>query len=145
MYAHLIPPGAADTVHFRMKVPENAGDSITLTAKLNYRKFSWWNTQWAFAGIRDPSHAKPDVTKNYDDGRWVFQGDLSKVSAKFKAIPDVPTVVIAENTATVPVAAKNSPSFTETLTLDSGNRSVWNDYGIGLLLQGDLKGARAGL
>ena len=120
MYAHLIPPGAADTVHFRMKVPEDAGDSITLTAKLNYRKFSWWNTQWAFAGVRDPSQANPDVTKNYDDGRWVFQGDLSQVSAKFKAIPDVPTVVIAQDTATIPVVAKNSPPFTETLTLDRG-------------------------
>ncbi len=58
MYAHLIPPGAADTVHFRMKIPEDCGDSITLTAKLNYRKFSWWNTQWAFAGVRDPCPAQ---------------------------------------------------------------------------------------
>ncbi len=141
MYAHLIPPGAADTVHFRMQVPEDAGDSITLTAKLNYRKFSWWNTQWAFAGVRDPSQAKPDVTKNYDDGRWVFQGDLSKVSAKFKEIPDVPIVVIAEDTATIPVVAKSSPPFTETVNLDPTGRERWNDYGIGLLLQGDLKGA----
>jgi tetratricopeptide (TPR) repeat protein/predicted membrane channel-forming protein YqfA (hemolysin III family) len=141
MYAHLIPPGAADTVHFRLKVPEDAGDSITLTAKLNYRKFSWWNTQWAFAGVRDPSQANPDVTKNYDDGRWVFQGDLSEVSAKFKEIPDVPTVVIAEDAVTIPVAAKSSSRFTETLSLNPGDRERWNDYGIGLLLQGDLKGA----
>jgi tetratricopeptide (TPR) repeat protein len=141
MYAHLIPPGAADTVHFRMKVPEDAGDSITLTAKLNYRKFSWWHTQWAFAGVRDPSQPNPDVTENYDDGRWVFQGDLSQVSAKFKAIPDVPTVVIAQDTATVPVVAKNSTPFTETVSLDPRDRERWNDYGIGLLLQGDLKGA----
>ena len=141
MYAHLIPPGAADTVHFRMRVPEDAVDSITLTAKLNYRKFSWWNTQWAFAGIRDPSQANPDVTKNYDDGRWVFQGSLSKVSAKFKEIPDVPTVVIAEDAATIPVVAKSSPPLSETVTLDPRDRERWNDYGIGLLLQGDLKGA----
>jgi tetratricopeptide (TPR) repeat protein len=141
MYAHLIPPGAADTVHFRMKVAEDAGDSITLTARLNYRKFSWWHTQWAFAGVRDPAQANPDVTKNYDDGRWVFQGDLSQVSAKFKAIPDVPTVVIAEDTAIVPVAARNSPPFKETLSLNPEDRERWNDYGIGLLLQGDLKGA----
>jgi tetratricopeptide (TPR) repeat protein len=141
MYAHLIPPGAADTVHFRMKVPDDAGDSITLTAKLNYRKFSWWHTQWAFAGVRDPSQARPDVTQDNDDGRWVFQGDLSRVSAKFKAIPDVPTVEIAQDAATVPVVAKNSSPFTETLSLDPRDRERWNDYGIGLLLQGDLKGA----
>ncbi|MGC9995566.1 MAG: tetratricopeptide repeat protein [Terriglobia bacterium] len=141
MYAHLIPPGAADTVHFRMKIPEDCGDSITLTAKLNYRKFSWWNTQWAFAGVRDPAQPNPDVTKNYDDGRWVFQGDLRKVSAKFKAIPDVPTVEIARDTCTLPVLAKSTASFPESLSLDAADRERWNDYGIGLLLQGDLKGA----
>ena len=50
VYVRLIPPGAADTVHFRMKVPEKTGSKITLTARLCYRKFSWFNTQFAFAG-----------------------------------------------------------------------------------------------
>jgi len=141
MYARLIPPGAADTVHFRLKVPEDCGESITLTAKLNYRKFSWWNTQWAFAGVRDPAQPKPDVSESYDDTRWVFTGDLSKVSASTKQIPDVPTVVIGENTVTVPVAARRAAPFAEKLELKPDDRERWNDYGIGLLLQGDLKGA----
>jgi len=141
MYAHLIPPGAADTVHFRLKVPEDCGDAITLTAKLNYRKFMWWNTQFAFAGVRDPADPHPDVTKNYDDGRWIFKGDLAQVSAKSKEIPDVPTVVIAQNEVTLPVAGRNAPPFAELLKLDPKDRERWNDFGIGLLLQGDLKGA----
>src|SRR5467141_3678033 len=29
VYVRLIPPGAADTVHYRMAIPENAGDKIT--------------------------------------------------------------------------------------------------------------------
>ncbi len=141
MYAHLIPPGAADTAHFRLNVPEDCGDAITLTAKLNYRKFSWWNTQFAFAGIRDPSDTHPNVTKDYDDGHWVFGPDVSKVSAKFKQIPDVPTVVIAENSVSVPVGANSPAPYVESLQLDPRDRERWNDYGIGLLLQGDLKGA----
>ena len=141
MYAHLIPPGAADTAHFRFKVPGNCGDTITLTARLNYRKFSWWNTQFAFAGVRDPSQPHPNVTRDYDDGRWIFKGDLADVSARFKRIPDVRTVVIAEKNMTVPVVGKDSAPFTETLTMDPQDRERWNDYGIGLLLQGDLKGA----
>ncbi len=141
MYARLIPPGAADTVHFRLKVPEDCGDAITLTAKLNYRKFSWENTQFAFGGVRDPSQPHPDVTKNYDDGHWLFNGDLSNVSAKDKKIPDVPTVVIAENSLSIPIGAKGSAPFAENLKLDAKDRERWNDYGIGLLLQGDLKGA----
>ena len=55
-YVRLIPPGAADTVHYRLRIPEDCGDRITVKAKLNYRKFAWWNTQWAFAGVRDPEH-----------------------------------------------------------------------------------------
>jgi tetratricopeptide (TPR) repeat protein len=147
MYTRLIPPGAADTAHFRLKVPEDAGNRITFTAKLNYRKFSWWNTHWAFAGVRDPSQPHPDVTPSYDDGRWVFTGDLSGVSAKYQRIPDVPTVVIAENSVTIPVedvGAGHRPAttpFAEKLKLDPQDRERWNDYGIGLLLQGDLKGA----
>jgi hypothetical protein len=44
VYVHLIPPGAADTAHYRLRIPENSGEKITLHAKLNYRKFMWWNT-----------------------------------------------------------------------------------------------------
>jgi tetratricopeptide (TPR) repeat protein len=141
MYAHLIPPGAADTAHFRLKIPADCGDQITLTAKLNYRKFSWWNTQWSFAGIRDPNQPHPDVAKDHDDGRWVFQGDLTGVSAKPQQIPDVPTVVMSQNTVTIPVVAKTAPPFAENLVFNPKDRERWNDYGIGLLLQGDLKGA----
>jgi tetratricopeptide (TPR) repeat protein len=141
MYARLIPPGAADTVHFRLKVPDEAVGPITLTAKLNYRKFSWWNTQWAFAGVPEPLQPAHAVTKDYDDRSWVFSGDLSKVSAKDKRIPDVPIVVIAEDTKTIPVVPKAGAGFVESVKLDPKDRSRWNDYGIGLLLQGDLKGA----
>jgi len=150
MYAHLIPPGAADTVHYRLFVPRDAGDAITLTAKLNYRKFSWWNTQFAFAGVRDPAQPQPDVAKAYDDGRWLFDGSLSDVSARYKRIPDVPTVVIGQDTVTLPVMAvgpgqalplRASGAFEESVKVDPSDRERWNDYGIGLLLQGDLKGA----
>ena len=54
VYVRLIPPGAADTVHYRLKVPPDARGKIQLRAKVNYRKFAWWNTQWAYAGVRDP-------------------------------------------------------------------------------------------
>jgi tetratricopeptide (TPR) repeat protein len=141
MYARLIPPGAADTVHYRLKIPENCGDHITLTAKLNYRKFSWWNTQWAFAGVRDPADPHPDVAKDHDDGHWVFNGNLAGVSANPPMIPDVPTVVMSQNTVSIQVMAKTATPFAENLALNPRDRERWNDYGIGLLLQGDLKGA----
>src|SRR5215471_6894593 len=51
VYTRLIPPGAADTVHYRLKVPADTGNQIKLEARLCYRKFAWWNTQFSFAGV----------------------------------------------------------------------------------------------
>ncbi|MHC5002705.1 MAG: multiheme c-type cytochrome, partial [Planctomycetota bacterium] len=39
LYNHQIPPGAADVVHYRLDVPADAGDAITVEARLLYRKF----------------------------------------------------------------------------------------------------------
>ncbi|MCG6927766.1 MAG: tetratricopeptide repeat protein [Acidobacteria bacterium] len=142
-YVRLIPPGAADTVHFRLQVPEDCGDRIVLEAKLNYRKFAWWNTQWAYAGVRDPAHTDYSVGPGHDDGRWVFTGDTSKVSGEVKEIPDLPITVISTDQAEVPVLPADAPAPHGGAAVDPSVRERWNDYGIGLLLQGDLRGAEA--
>jgi tetratricopeptide (TPR) repeat protein len=142
-YVRLIPPGAADTVHYRLRVPEDCGDRITLRARLNYRKFAWWNTQWAFAGVRDPAHRDYPLGPGHDGGRWVFTGDTSDVSGKIKAIPDLPITVMAEAEAQIRVLPKDAPPPPAPAFLEASVRERWNDYGIGLLLQGDLKGAEA--
>ena len=142
-YVRLIPPGAADTVHYRLDVPRDAGSKIFLRAKVNYRKFAWWNTQWAFAGVRDPADPAPAVSKSYDDGKWVFTGDTSKVSGQIKQIPDIPITVMAEADATISVIDERAALPAVQPLLDASVRERWNDYGIGLLLQGDLKSAQA--
>ncbi|HKM86187.1 MAG TPA: tetratricopeptide repeat protein [Terriglobales bacterium] len=148
VYVRLIPPGAADTVHFRMKVPEKTGGKIALTARLCYRKFSWFNTQFAFAGERDNgltgSGAVPaSVTPDYDDTRMTFTASLHGVSAKSERIPDLPIVAVAENEVTVDVLPANAPMPQPKTQLAKEDWQRWNDYGIGLLLQGDLKAAQA--
>ncbi len=140
-YVRLIPPGAADTIHYRLRVPDDAGDTIRLKARVNYRKFAWWNTQWAFAGVRDPGHRGYSLAPGHDDGRWVFSGDTSRVSGDVKAIPDIPITVMARAEAVVKVAGADTPLPDDRPVLDQSVRERWNDYGIGLLLQGDLKGA----
>ncbi len=54
VYVRLIPPGAADTVRFRLQIPEDAGETITVETRLNYRKFAWDLTQFSYAGVPDP-------------------------------------------------------------------------------------------
>jgi Flp pilus assembly protein TadD len=147
VYVRLIPPGAADTVHFRMKIPPKTGDKIHLTARLCYRKFAWWNTQFAFAGQPDPtSHGgdvMPNVTQNYDDRKFLFNASMNGVSAKEEKIPDVPIIAVAENEADVDVLAAGAPAAKPATQLAKDDWQRWNDYGIGLFLQGDLKAAQA--
>jgi tetratricopeptide (TPR) repeat protein len=142
-YSRLIPPGAADTIHYRLQVPPDAGDRLTIKAKLNYRKFAWWNTQWAFAGVRDPQQKTFDLAPSHDDGRFVFTGDTSKVSGEVKAIPDIPTTVMAQAQAVVSVVARDAKVPDPQPVMDKSVRERWNDYGIGLLLQGDIRNAEA--
>ncbi len=142
-YVRLIPPGAADTIHYRLNIPENCGDKIYLRAKVNYRKFSWWNTQWAFAGVRDPEQKDFGLAHGYDDGRWVFNGDTSTVSGKMKLIPDIPITVMSYQEASLRVLPRNAQLPDTKAFQDKSVRERWNDYGIGLLLQGDIKGAEA--
>ncbi len=39
LYNHQIPPGAGEVVHYRLHVPEDARGEITVTVRLQYRKF----------------------------------------------------------------------------------------------------------
>jgi tetratricopeptide (TPR) repeat protein len=144
VYVHLIPPGAADTAHYRLHVPENAGENITLHAKLNYRKFMWFNTQFAFAGVKDPNQGPDAVTPDYDDRKWLFQGVNSKIVAgELKTVPNLPVITVAEDAKVLDVIAKAAAAPQPKVTLAKEDWSRWNDYGIGLFLQGDLKGAAA--
>jgi len=123
LYVRLIPPGAADTVHFRLPVPGDAASPITLEAKLNYRKFANFYTKFAFAGIARPGPA----TVDYDSREYSFDSG---------SVPVLPIVTIASTARKVELGRANwSP------VVRKQDRERWNDWGIGLLLQGDLKAA----
>jgi Flp pilus assembly protein TadD len=142
VYAHLIPPGAADTVHFRLHIPKDARGHIHLTAKVNYRKFTWLNTQFAFAGVFHATGPN-QMTKDYDDRTMTFTGDTSEVAGKIKAIPNLPIVVMATSNVDLAVLPAGSPVPKARVDLEKADWQRWNDYGIGFLLQGDLKAAEA--
>jgi tetratricopeptide (TPR) repeat protein len=114
LFNNFIPPGAARTVHYRFTVPKDAKGSMTLSAALNYRKFA-----------RDYS---------------IFVAGPNA--------PEIPVTRISADAVTLPVAP--TPAATLAANVKRGNPDWperqwlrWNDYGIGLLLQGDLKGASA--
>jgi len=141
LYVRLIPPGAADTVHYRVNIPKDAKGPITLTAKLNYRKFSHYYTQYAYAGKPKPGQAASLVANHHDSRDYSFDpANIPKnVSGLVKdRIPEIPIVTLAMRTTKLNVAEKPTNWMPR---VDKIDRERWNDWGIGMLLQGDLKGA----
>ena len=140
LYVRSIQPGAADVAHYRIRVPKDARGPIALTAKLNYRKFSHYYTQFSFAGLpTDPSKIKLD--RNGSEYSFDAANIPKNVSSQIKDhIPDMPIVVLAEAKATLPIGDGKTPPVWKPV-VQKADRERWNDWGIGLLLQGDLKGA----
>jgi len=91
--------------------------------------------------VRD--RAPFSLAPGHDDGRWVFTGETSSVSGPLKAIPDLPVTTMATARATLTVLPKNAALPEPKAFVEPSVRERWNDYGIGLLLQGDLKAAEA--
>jgi tetratricopeptide (TPR) repeat protein len=142
LYVRLIPPGAADVAHYRVHIPKDAKGPLTLTAHLNYRKFTDYFTKYVYAGTPKPGQDPTLVDVNHDSREWEFdpKNIPANVSGEIKDhIPDLPIVRIASNTVQLNVAGGQAAPWTP--IVDKRDRDRWNDYGIGLLLQGDLKGA----
>jgi len=143
LYVRLIPPGAADVAHYRVQIPKDAKGPITLTAKLNYRKFSYYYTQFAYAGKpkpnQDPSLLGPD--HNSQEYSFDEANVPQNVSGEIKGhIPSLPIVTLAQAQAKLELGdAKSEPIWQP--VVQKVDRERWNDWGIGLLAQGDLKGA----
>jgi tetratricopeptide (TPR) repeat protein len=116
LYVRLIPPGAADVAHYLVRVPRDAQGPLQFKARLNYRKFAWSYTQFAYNA---PHFIPANVSGAIRD-----------------RIPELPIVTLAEAQTMVPIGA---PAWSPVVRL--ADRERWNDWGIGLLLQGDLKGA----
>jgi tetratricopeptide (TPR) repeat protein len=133
LYNHQIPPGAAQVAHYSFTVPADAADSVTLDVKLNYRKFDTIYMNYVFG-------------KGYSNG------------APFQLTNELPIVTIASDTVTFPVegGANSMISNLDLASLQTVRTPVpvqtnsiplwqrWNDYGIGLFLEGTDKGSEKG-
>jgi Flp pilus assembly protein TadD len=149
LYVRLIPPGAADVAHFRVHVPEDARGPLTFEARLNYRKFSHYYTEFVYAGQPKPGQATAallDKDHNSLDYSFSPANIPANVSGEIRGeIPRLPIVVVAKAKAVLPLGGagaggKDAHAAWQPVVRKK-DRERWNDWGIGLLLQGDLKGA----
>jgi len=139
LYVRLIPPGAADVAHYRVKVPAKARGPIRFTARLNYRKFAWYYTQFAYGAQPKPGQDPSLLGKDHNGLEYEFGAQAIPVNVSGRIrdrIPELPVVTLAQASLEMPVGnTKWEP------IVRKQDRERWNDWGIGLLLQGDLKGA----
>ena len=122
VFANVIGPGTADIAHYEFAIPEElAGQNLTLQARLLWRKFDRPFTEFAY-------HKSPEGFKQFDD------------------VPDLPITEIASHSITLPIqdqaqASSATPVYPASLTENDADWIRYNDYGIGLLLENDTRGA----
>lgn len=119
VYMNVIGPGTAHAIHYAVEVPELPGDTVKVRARLMWRKFDRGYTEFAF-----------------NTNRQGFK--------RFEKCPDLPITEICRAEVTLPIVSTGE-SLPQPRTIDSAALAAewmrFNDYGIGLFLQSDTKGA----
>jgi len=133
LYVRLIPPGAADVAHYRVRIPENVKGPITLTAKINHRKFSHYYTQFAYAGQPVPVLDPAKLSRDHDSREFSFvKANIpANVSGKIKDhIPDLPITVLAQAETRLVIGDRHTTTEWKTV-VQKADRERWNDWGSG--------------
>ncbi len=116
LYDHQIPPGAAQTAHYSLRLPENLDTSITVEVKLQYRKFD----QRYMDFVARSSEQLGNRIRGYTPGQS-YRNEL-------------PITTLAVDRIVFPVVGVDGDVPNPTVDIPAWQR--WNDYGIGLLLKG---------
>lgn len=116
LYKHQMPPGAGQTVHYLLQLPEKLEAPVTVRIQLKYRKF---DTEYMnFVDRSTEELGKP--LRGHQPGQPYHN--------------ELPVVTMAEDTVTFPVAGVEADLRNATSEIPTWQR--WNDYGIGMLLKG---------
>ncbi|HVS00521.1 MAG TPA: multiheme c-type cytochrome, partial [Thermoanaerobaculia bacterium] len=76
LYNHQIPPGAADVIHYRLDLPEDVREPVTVEVKLQYRKFDTRYMQYVFG--KDFENDLPVMTLATDRITFPVAGSAAK-------------------------------------------------------------------
>lgn len=121
IYMNVIGPGTAHVIHYQFTVPRSVSGILTLRARLLWRKFDRAYTEFAF-----------------ETNRVGFK--------RFDECPNLPITEICRDEITLRVSDQTDQSNHDQPLVDEQLLAAdwirYNDYGIGLLLQSDTKGAR---
>ncbi len=116
LYNHQIPPGAGQTVHYELRIPDDVTEPIKVEVKLQYRKF---DTQYM-----------DFVAKTVERLGESIRGHIAGTDY----VNELPVTTMAVDTVIFPL--QGSDGSVDNPTPDIPVWQRWNDYGIGLLLKG---------
>lgn len=116
LYNNQIPPGAGQTVHYGLQLPDQLDGPVTVELKLQYRKFDKRYMDFVTKSAKPGD--KP--IRGYEPGKPYLNA--------------LPVITLAEDRVTFPV--KGVSAAVENPKVEFPLWQRWNDYGIGLLLKG---------
>jgi tetratricopeptide (TPR) repeat protein len=123
LYNHQIPPGAGQTAHYELQLPDQLAAPVTVEVKLQYRKFDQRYLDFV-AKKNDEIHKLAGVKKEPIRGHVPGQPYRN----------DLPITTLAVDRVTFPVDGVGASVQNDPRDIPLWQR--WNDYGIGLLLKG---------
>ncbi|PTY07958.1 hypothetical protein DB347_06975 [Opitutaceae bacterium EW11] len=118
LYDHQIPPGAGQVVHYAFTVPQDAQGPLTVHVALRYRKFD-------------------AIYVNY------FSDAAYKAGDPLTVANNLPIATLAEDSVSFPLASTGTADAPQNQPSAIPLWQRWNDFGIGLLSEGD-RGASKG-
>ena len=116
LYSHQIPPGAAQTVHYHLELPDDIREPITVRVRLLYRKFD--------SAYMDYVAATMERLDRPLRGQVKGQAYINRL----------PITVLAEDEVIFPITGAGESDSQVRADIPEWQR--WNDYGIGMLLKG---------
>lgn len=116
LYNHQIPPGAGQTVHYELAIPEDVSEPVKVEIKLQYRKF---DTQY-MDFVAEKNEQLGQIIRGHHPGE--------------DYVNKLPITTMATDTVIFPVIGSEVAVDNPIPKIPTWQR--WNDYGIGLLLKG---------
>ncbi len=125
LYDHQIPPGAAQTVHFGLRIPDDLQQPIEISLKLRYRKFDKGYLDFMRREFRSGDNPFRGVDDASENRNPLPITTLAEDHVVF-AVRTLDGRTVSPEPALRDTTPRNKPPAWER----------WNDYGIGMLLAG---------
>lgn len=139
LYNHQIPPGAGQIVHFDVTLPQDVREPVTVEVKLQYRKF---DQEYMNFVAKSAESRKQPIPGRMVEGRYVNELPITTLAADTIIFPIDGQAPSADATQNASGESKNLESpvvdnkKVENKKVEIPEWQRWNDYGIGLFLEG---------